>query len=388
MSLKYRARMTLILIAMITALAVLSGCTQKPVKPTVIATCGAGRLERWGMTKVVYLVGDPYQRGLQQGTLLKAQVRAMTKLADMIASGRTDVPPLRAEFAAGLLPDELAEMKGIAEGAGVEYESVLDANFAYEYTRSMGCSQFAAIDETGAFVVGRNLDYHMATILAKGRVLQVVVPDRGVPYFAPSLAGLAGVLTGINSQGIYAAIDAIPGAEQAEGGVPVSITLRRLLLTATSLDQATDLLKETPVSVGYKLLVVSGSERRFVSPEIGVTQSAYIPPKEGESFLVVTNHYVDPDMVALVRSTDDDRQAKLEQALAAGPALDEAKGIELLSLVEVQPPQYRSSYTLQSLVWLPDRDEAWLSNSTLPATQGRFICFHPREMLNSELPPQ
>lgn len=385
MSPKYRARVTLILTAMIAALAVVSGCTQKPVKPTVLATCGAGRLERWGMSRVVYLVGDPYQRGLQQGTLLKDQVRTMAALAAKVAAARTGSAARRAALTASLEPDELEEMKGIADGAGVERESILDLNFAYELSFPAACSQFAAIDEAGTFVVGRNLEYYMADIVGKGRVLQIVIPDRGIPYFAPSLAGLAGVLTGINRDGVYVAMNAIPQAEQADDGVPVTVSLRRILLTASSMEQAVEQISSIPAAAGHLLLLVSGSEREFISPEIGCTQSAEVRPNRGDDYIVVTNHYVNSDMAMLVPEMDDNHHELLEQALSEKPVLNATEGIELLTLVGVRPRHLQFA-TLQSLVWLPDHDEAWLSNSTLPATDGRFICFHPREMLNSFSP--
>lgn len=380
-----RQRIAAILLVIGAAVAVIAAAhwLNPPSGPTIVASSGAGRLEKWGTLKVLLLSGAPYDRGVQHGTLLKEQV---ARVADRMRQA-VDESPRRDELMARadalerqLLPAEAEEMRGVADGAGVDYDAVVLMNMAYELYEA-GCSQFAATDASGTLVVGRNFEYYLPDVLSRARVLQVVRPTDGRPYLAPSFAGCVGVITGVNDRGIYAAVNAIPGAERSDTGVPSSFALRRLLTDTTTIGQAEALLASMPCAMGYNLMLVSSSERAYRGVEVGVTGSGDVMPESG--FVVVTNHYTLPDMRRRILFTyrDDMHQEMLREKLLEATTLDGPVGIGLLKSVAVGSPRQPYLYTLHSLVWLPGSDDAWLSMSGLPATSGTFELLHPLEIL-------
>lgn len=370
---------SVVLVALVVAAALAAA---KPITPKLLASSGTGRLEKWGSLDVVFVSGSPYERGFQHGALLKERVRLVADMVTEQAAIRGQMQVAAEALEEYLLPDETEEMRGLADGAGVSYDSVLYVNLAYEVLRLGGCSQFAAIDDKNTLMVGRNLDYGFTDVLSRCRVLIVAKPSAGEPYFAPGFAGQVGVSTGINGSGIYAAINAVPNAEQTENGVASGFAIRRLLTASHTMDEALNLLDSSPCAVGYNLMLVSGRERRFLVDEIGVTGSAQVLPKDG--FVVTTNHYTLPEMISRVRTgyQDDARQETLEKALAVAAPADRYRAAELLKSVAVGPPRYRS-HTLESLVWLPALDEAWLSLTGLPATSGSFALLHPMQMMDA-----
>lgn len=376
-----RVSTALMLTVLIVGLVATGGC-RRATGPVVVATSGDGRLERWGKTDVVFLVGDPYERGHQQGSLLKEQVRVVAAGMAANLANKAGVDVRAAELAKELAPDELAEMQGIADGAEIDFSGVLKINVMYELVLLQGCSQFAAEDAGGTLIVGRNLDFDMVDVLSQASVVQVVLPDSGQPYLAPSFSGMAGVVTGINRSGVYAAANAIPRAEQSSDGVAVSFAIQRLLLGSTSMAEASSFLTNLRPAAGYKLMLASASERRFSSPEVGVTRTMFVMPRDG--YIVATNHYVSSEMLAVVPSQDDNRQGQLTGALMVKPLFDANKGIELLG--KVAAGRGLSSQTIQSMIWLPDRDELWYSDNALPATDGDFECLKPVALLDSMSP--
>lgn len=222
------------------------------VVPRVVATEGQGRLELWGDTKVLFLKGGPYERGYQHGVLARDEVRRMVGFAQRCIA-QQDVPGIRDRLTAlesNLVLSEREEMRGIAEGAGVDYEDILTVNLFAEIVQ--GCSQFAVIGGPDGPVLGRNVDIdpNVASVFAQSRLVQVVIPGGALPYFAPSLAGMAGTFTGINIRGVYAGANAPPLAAAFSEGVPVVFLQQRLLMQATSAKEAEDLLTSSLPSVG------------------------------------------------------------------------------------------------------------------------------------------
>lgn len=90
-----------------------------------------GRLEERDRLRVLYLRGEPYQMGFQQGLLLRDEIRALVRdflYGDLVLGSGVPYPLLlaHARLLQNYIPHEYREeIQGIAEGAGVSYLDIL-----------------------------------------------------------------------------------------------------------------------------------------------------------------------------------------------------------------------------------------------------------------------
>jgi isopenicillin-N N-acyltransferase-like protein len=128
-----------------------------------LAAALTAQVQESGKLRVVELTGTPYEMGLTHGRTLKSEINELiqrwkddltrtTKVsADIYVRkllGQTDFRPSIDRWTPGLLD----EVRGIAEGAGVDFETM----FAFQL-----------IDET--WVLSRELDFEKCTSIGAGR---------------------------------------------------------------------------------------------------------------------------------------------------------------------------------------------------------------------------
>ena len=78
------------------------------------------------------LKGEAYERGSQQGYLVKDQILAtVSVLRDVLAQkDRERISALAATVDSNLLPDEREEIRGISDATGIPYDGILMLNLA------------------------------------------------------------------------------------------------------------------------------------------------------------------------------------------------------------------------------------------------------------------
>ena len=138
-----------------------------------IARCGAGFLEEVDGNRVIHLKGDPYEMGYQQGALLRDDIREQVHylfdvkakqmtfelggvkllnpkqvIKGIVATQRKHVP---ARF--------FEETKGIADGAGMDVQDIIIANFIPEMFHCSGFALSGSATKDGTLYHGRILDY-------------------------------------------------------------------------------------------------------------------------------------------------------------------------------------------------------------------------------------
>jgi isopenicillin-N N-acyltransferase-like protein len=256
--------------------------------------------------------GAPAARGRQYGELAAARIRraidayrevfehrAGLAWPQAIAHARAFVPPI-ADFA----PDSLAEMHGIAEGAGVPFEAILVLNCRSELmfaaARRRGetppgeCTSFAATPKAtgdGHMVLGQNWDWvPFARELAV--LLEVRRDDK--PSFATIVE--AGMLAkvGMNDAGVGLCTNTLVSERDANrAGVPYHVMLRALL-DATSLDEAAAILGsvERALSANYLVADRAGRATNFETIAGGREAIHATPPQDG--LIAHANHFCAP----------------------------------------------------------------------------------------------
>lgn len=198
----------------------------------------------------VRVTGLAEQRGRQYGEQARDRVhRSVSAYRDVFASlAGWDWETVRREAArfeapiAAFGPQYVAEMRGIAEGAGVDFGDVLAINVRTEVmfaakarqaaasTGPAECSAFAvapAPGRTGPTLVGQNWDWlpHSADTVVVLEARQ----DDGPDFVTVVEAGLL-AKTGMNSSGLGLATNALVTADDAgEPGLPYHLLLRAIM---------------------------------------------------------------------------------------------------------------------------------------------------------------
>jgi len=257
--------------ALAVAIALLCGA---PAHGEVVAREGKGFLERRDDGRLVlHLQGTPYEMGYQHGVLLREQVVANMRrivhndgeLADapeyllyQLAS-----PAMHARLRPHIPARFVEELRGLAAGAGVDYELVEAGNL---FPAAFHCSGIALRGEAtvdGELYHVRVLDYLTRIGLQEAAVVIVHRPDGLRRWLNVGFAGFIGSVTGMNSAQV--AVGEMGG--QGLGywdGVPMAFLIRDALERAGTLAEALEIFRSSPRTCEYYYVISDGKTRDAV----------------------------------------------------------------------------------------------------------------------------
>jgi hypothetical protein len=366
----------------------------------------AGRLERIGETSVAYVQGEPYQMGLQHGTLLRSQLRSLVRnylYGRLIVDYHSSHFWLlyQARLLDGGIPDPLRqEMQGIADGAGLSYQDVLLLNTvpdlqaltrkvpswglfpAFFSSSSQGvppvrpllCAAFAAWGRAtadGELLVGHNLDTAESDLLEQNLALIVRQPSRGDSSVALGLVGTVGVWTGMNEEKVIVALSSSPSADVAVSGQPLPLLLRQVLESSGTGSEAADLLLSAKRLYGGNVILGDGRAPQGVVLELSAHQHALFAADEGSDFLLRTNHFLDSELASAQRSvlsaeelaSSEVRMERLQRMLESNQGwIGTDKALAFLGGMDDLPPAgIEGMGTLQSILLNPAELTLWIA---------------------------
>lgn len=187
------------------------------------------------------------------------------------------------------MPRLLAEVDGIAEGAGLSADEafllqLIDEEWAWRRRSGEKCSSFAISDAAAGVVrAGQNIDL---PAYADGLQALVLHTSGEAPrQLVFTTAGVLGLL-GVNSAGVAVCVNAMPHLRSQPEGAPVAFVVRRLL-EARSASEAVDFALGLPHATNQHYLVAdrTGFHALEASAD-GVVR--YVPPWPDRVFH--TNH--------------------------------------------------------------------------------------------------
>ena len=158
-------------------------------------------------------------------------------------------------------PEGLDMMRGMAEGAKVDFEDLLFLNTAIELTR--GCTSFAAVGDataSGRAVLGMNADE--AKGVERTEIVLRVHPDTGYAYTVCAMAGYLPFNFGMNETGLTFMSHLLfltPGSK-ASVGAPMLLYFS-VLNRCSSVDEAKALLESLPCCGPGSIVYVADGER-------------------------------------------------------------------------------------------------------------------------------
>jgi isopenicillin-N N-acyltransferase like protein len=261
-----------------------------------------------GDLKVIVLEGSPYERGLTHGRLLKKEIlEVIGKWKAQLAAGykvdpdefiprfisQTNFLPAIEKWTPGLLD----EVKGMAEGAGVTFESMLffqlpdeewtyAASIAANHCTSMG---IARQGERPA-MIAQNMDIN-GFYNGYQTLLCIQHPLTGLESFVFTCAGLIG-LNGVNNRGLGIVVNTLSQLSPARDGLPVSFTIRGLLEQKTP-DEAIHFLYSIKHASGQNY-IIGGLEKSSCFECSANKVSPFIPIQD-MPIVYHTNHPLSND---------------------------------------------------------------------------------------------
>ena len=270
---------------------------------TLDFSCNSHRqIEKMGDLTVLHLNGSSYERGLAHGKILKHEIEDITtrwkievektyqadfhKVVSSFFRSTSYVDTIQA-----YCPELLEEVRGISDGSGIDYETilafqmseeidVLSDNLKGKHCTSIGVSK---TDSTPAFLA-QNMDPPL--FLHGFPVLLHSSGNESHPesyiYTFPGFIGL----TGMNSKGVAVTCMSMSMLNHSLSGLPVSFILR-IILSKRSEKVAIDFIKKIPIGIPQCFMIAGLSDVRCF--ECSANQKTEFYPFDNRGISLHTN---------------------------------------------------------------------------------------------------
>jgi hypothetical protein len=356
-----------------------------------LARCGAGFLEDVDGYRVLHVKGAPYEMGFQQGTLLRDDIRecvrflfeVKAKEIKLEVAGVKLLDPKRAirGIASGqrrFVPERFfEELRGVADGAGLDVEDIIIANFIPELFHCSGFALSGSATRDGTLYHGRILDYGCDWRLQDHAVLTVAEPRGKLPFVNVTYAGFIGSVTGMNAERISIGEMGGRGMGHWEG-VPMAFLVRMALEQAGTLDDAVAVFRDNPRTCEYYFVVADGETGKAVGMEASWDVFGVIGMGESHPRLP---HPV-KDAVLL---SAGDRYEELARRVQKGIGSFDAESARRLM---DRPVAMKSN--LHSVLFETTTTRFWVANASKdgkPAAEQPYHAFELRELLKHQPDP-
>jgi hypothetical protein len=264
---------------------------------------GASIPREEGKLRIVELEGTPYRMGLTHGTALKSEITELIKRWKMDLAETYKVPAeefvrkflTRTDFRPSIdrwTPGLLDEVRGIADGAGVDFDTM----FAFQL-----------IDES--WVMNEDIGLETCTAIAAGKregspaftsqtqdipliyhgfptVLRVRGNGENPEALVFTIPGVI-ALNGLNSRSVGVSVNAVTQLAHSPKGLPVAFVIRGILRQKTY-EQAVKFLQDAPPAAPQNYAL--GGPQRAASFERSAGKMIAFLPFEGAEFTYHTNH--------------------------------------------------------------------------------------------------
>lgn len=359
-----------------------------PTGPDVDPRASGDEVERVGDLTVLTLRGSPARRGALVGRVFGQEIRSKTQryvreyLAAMLGGSELALASARA-MESEVPEDARAEMRALAQAAGVTYEDILLFN-VFSDLLTTGCVTVVASGDASEGRVlrfARNVDLPMPPEMQPPSLLVIVHPDDGLSWAGYLFPGMIGPPTAINERGVAISVNGSATARGAAPCVPIAFSTRSALERSESARSLVASLERVSHCGGF--LVTAADATEGLTLEISPSRTERLAEPGG--LLLVTNHYRTEPMLPLQSGAQEGSRRRLEalrRRLSSGPAA----GLGASDLREaLMDEDVRQPFTLMSVVIEPAARVMWLWERGRP--MGDFIEVSVRERLSGSTAP-
>jgi predicted choloylglycine hydrolase len=228
-----------------------------------------GYIEKRDYIRVAKFRGSPFEMGYQQGKLLKGEIIGniqTDKISSLFQGSRREKTVNYLKALEQIISSRyLMEMKGLAAGSGIDYDTIFAFNVNIELwlgTLRVGCTNAAANKE--ATVSGKTI--HMRTLDAHVSDYSMIVSfyefDDEISFCSIVPPGYVGVFSGMNDQGIAISDNLNAGIKKFdEKGMPLLFFRRMILEKSKSIDDVDDMMKNVGVAIPNNIMVTDGKKK-------------------------------------------------------------------------------------------------------------------------------
>src|SRR5688572_18635168 len=129
---------------------------------------------------------------------------------------------------------------------------------SFEESPLIGCTTFtfhgAALPEGGS-LLARAFDFEVDEVFDRKKAVFFIRESGKIPFASVAWPGLAGVVSGMNLEGVAIVVHGARAGEPRAEGEPVVHALRRVLSNARSSAEAVALLAERPPMVSHIVVI-------------------------------------------------------------------------------------------------------------------------------------
>ena len=329
--------------------------------------------------RLLFVEGTPEQMGTAQGRLLREPIARLTErvvygvgAADSMTSGtwwfdntaeieRRAGPHMPARF--------FAECDAMALAAGVSVRDARAANLFPERFHCSGVAMRGKATADGRILHARVLDYMRDIGLQDYACVTVFMPEKKNAWISAGYAGFLGTVTAMNERGL--AIGEMGGRGEGQwDGVPMSFLLRDVMERAATVDEALEILRQTPRTCEY-YYVLSDKQRAMAAVYCQPDQMTVLRPGEQHPRLPLV-----PDDTVLI-SAGHRAEVLSERIQKDYGRIDAAKLMEIIK----RPVAMESN--LHDAVFGPETLEFWIADAgrKTPACDEPYAHFSLAQLL-------
>lgn len=372
----------------------------------------------------LYIQGNPLQLGYNNGALTQ---NLMQKQEEIFFSKIEGFVP--SKFKQNLLrgflkwynrkmylnvrEDFQAEIYGMSQYSSDKYNFIApkflrsmylhgahDIGHAMQDLMMVGCTSLAVWNENtedGDLLIGRNFDFYVGDDFAKNKVIEFVQPEEGIPYLSVTWAGMIGVVSGMNKEGITVTINAGKSKIPMAAKTPISLVTREILQYARTIDEAIAIAKKRKVFVSESILVGSANDKNAVIIEVSPDNFG-VYKVENTSQVFCTNHFQSEaykndkrNQKHIAESHSEYRYEKLQELLAENKKLNPEKMAAILrdkSGLKGENIGFGNEKAINQLIahhaviFSPQKKLVWVSAN--PYQLGEFVCYDLNEIFSDK----
>ena len=298
---------------------------------------------------IVRAHGSHYEVGVAIGKMMRQPIinlltREKASLGEKFVY-YVDMLPSFIEITKRYFPQYMDEVRGIADGAGVDFQTLFSTNCreVVDYSGSTSTADhctIVTIPQSNQYIVGHNEDWDAESI----EILYIfdAVID-GVHIFGLNYGdSVMGDSISVTSHGLIQAVNDLQH-QDAQLGVPKKF-IARAILDCKTLEEAEDIMKKVPRAAGFNHVLAQG--QRLWNIESSAKE--YVIEKVELQKYVHTNHYVtELKRIDKGNQESEKRYAKVKERLSDVNSIKDMK--ELLS--DQTDPRICREGTIGSLIF-------------------------------------
>ena len=372
----------------------------------------------------LYSQGNPYQLGLTSGALLEKLYKKQDsifyqKINSFVPSQRKQkilfhfLKWFNRDIDKNIIPEYQAELYGISHYSDTVFNRYIpayqrsmylhaahDIGHALQDLMLVGCSSLVVWgDKTpdGKLLIGRNLDFYVGDDFAQNKLISFVKPSSGIPFMSVSWAGMIGVVSGMNYEGLTVTINASKSDIPFKAKTPISLLCREILQYASTLEEAVEIAKKRSVFVSENILVASAKDKKAIIIEISPRKIDVFGSPNYDN-LICTNHFQsdgylsDKKNIKQIKETHSFyRYQKIQELLQKSnkispeymaEILRNTEGLNKKSLGYGNEKAINQLLAHHGIIFKPEEKLVWVSSS--PYQLGEFVCYDLEKIFNSD----